>query len=90
MNQKSTQQLMQMLGIAGATAGQTGCVTVVIALGALAIGLWLDGRLNTKPLFTLCLLGLSIPANIFLVWRLAQNLIKRAMPPTTKKEEDAQ
>ncbi|MHB8624739.1 MAG: AtpZ/AtpI family protein [Aggregatilineales bacterium] len=88
MNQKSSQQLMRMLGIAA--VGQTGCVTVVIALGALAIGLWLDGQFNTKPLFTLCLLGLSIPANIFFVWRLALNLIKRTVPPTSKKEGDAQ
>jgi len=70
--------------------GQTGCVTVVIALGAVAVGLWLDGHFNTKPVFTLCLLGLSVPVNIYFVWRLALNLIKRAVPPTTKKEGDAQ
>ncbi len=88
MDQKSTQQLMRMIGLVA--VGQTGCVTVVIALAAVGIGLWLDQRFNTKPLFTLCLLGLSIPANIFFVWRLALNLIKRAVPPSTKKEGDAQ
>ena len=88
MNQKSTQQLMRMIGLVA--VGQTGCVTVIIALGAVAIGLWLDQRFNTKPVFTLCLLGLSVPVNIYFVWRLALNLMKRAMPPPTKKEGDEQ
>jgi F0F1-type ATP synthase assembly protein I len=88
MNQKSTQQLMRMIGMVA--VGQTGCVTVVIALGAVVIGLWLDQYFGTKPVFTLCLLGLSVPVNIFFVWRLALNLIKRAAPPTSKKEDSEQ
>ena len=88
MNQKSTQQLMRMIGLVA--VGQTGCVTVVVALVAVAVGLWLDGHFGTKPVFTLLLLGISVPVNIYIVWRLALNLIQRAVPPTSKKEGDAQ
>ena len=37
-------------------AGQVGCLTMVVIIAALLVGLWLDKTLDTKPLFTLILM----------------------------------
>ena len=69
-----------------------GCVVVIITIGALLIGLWLDGHFNTKPFFALCLLIGSIPLTTIIVWRVTMNLIKRISfltdaNPQTKKDD---
>lgn len=52
-------------GIAlGAVAGQAGCLIVVMVLAGLGVGIWLDGQLGTRPLFTLALVLLSIPLSL--------------------------
>lgn len=52
-----------------AVVGQVGCLTLVILLGAIFGGIWLDGRLGTKPMFTLGLAIASIPITLILmVW----------------------
>lgn len=50
-----------------AVVGQVGCLTLVILLGAILGGIWLDGRFNTKPLFTLGLAIASIPVTLILM-----------------------
>ncbi len=50
---------------------QIGCVTVVIVIGALLVGLWADSQFHTKPLFTILLLLLSIPINVYSLVRVA-------------------
>jgi len=44
-----------------AILGQVGCLTIVIIFVALFGGLWLDKYLDTKPLFTVGLMILSVP-----------------------------
>jgi F0F1-type ATP synthase assembly protein I len=60
-------------------AAQVGCLTFVIIIGAVFLGLWLDSRFGTRPWWTLGLLLGSIPvsiiATLFLV-RLAVSKIK--------------
>lgn len=57
------------LALAG-TAGTSGCVTLVVVIGALLTGLWLDNQFHTKPTFTLgCIVG-SVPISLFLMMRL--------------------
>jgi uncharacterized membrane protein YedE/YeeE len=64
-------QVSSSLGMALAgLLGQIGCLTVVIVLAALATGLWLDGRLQTKPLFTIGLLLGSVPVSLYLMVRI--------------------
>ncbi|MBN2304139.1 MAG: AtpZ/AtpI family protein [Anaerolineae bacterium] len=49
--------------------GQAGCATLVVILAALFAGLYLDSRLDTRPLFTLGLLLISIPISLYsMVW----------------------
>lgn len=50
---------------------QVGCATVIIVVGALAAGMWLDKILNTKPWLTLVLIVLSIPVSTYLLIRIA-------------------
>lgn len=50
---------------------QIGCVTAIIVVAALLGGLWVDSRLNTKPLFTALFLLLSIPINVYSLVRVA-------------------
>ena len=66
------------LTLAAVTA-QVGCLTLVIILGAVFGGLWLDAQYQTKPWFTVGLLIASIPVSltiIFFVVRLTLNKLK--------------
>jgi len=60
---------MSAVGRASGVGFSAGCLTVLLTLGALFLGLWLDGQLGTKPMLTLALVLTSIPVGlIFLVF----------------------
>ena len=83
--QNDRKQYWLNLTLAGA-AGQVGCVTLVIIVLAVLGGLWLDARFDTRPIFTLVLLVLSIPislAAMLYIVRLVTSKIK-ASPPLEK------
>jgi len=65
---------------------QIGCLTVVIILGALALGLWLDSRFDTRPWFTLGLVLASIPVSLIALVRVALATARRAQPPRREEE----
>jgi F0F1-type ATP synthase assembly protein I len=77
-----------------AVVGQVGCLTLLIVLAALFGGLWLDSRFDTRPMFTVGLMIISIPVTLILMFlvvraatsRLQENLEKRK---TEHPEEDA-
>ncbi len=50
--------------------GQVGCLTFAIIIGSLVGGIWLDGRFDTKPLFSLALVLLSAPISLYLMYRI--------------------
>jgi len=56
---------MALLGV----IGQVGCLTLVIILVALVAGLWLDNQFQTRPMFTIILIIVSMPITIFLMFR---------------------
>lgn len=65
-------------------AGQVGCLTLIIIMVAVFGGLWLDARFDTRPVFTIGLVILSIPVSLaimFFVVRLATSKIKAGPPP---------
>ncbi len=75
------------LTLAG-VAGQVGCLTLIIVLGAVFVGLWLDGIFQTRPWFTIGLLIASIPISIIMmvvVARLAVSKIKTEGQNPTKQ-----
>jgi MFS-type transporter involved in bile tolerance (Atg22 family) len=60
-------------------AGQVGCLTLVIVLGAVFLGLWLDNHFDTRPVLTLITVLASVPVSLvamFVVARGAANRIK--------------
>ncbi len=67
---------------------QVGCLTVVVILGALALGLWLDGRLGTRPWFALGLVLVSIPVSLAMVVYVALKTARRAQPPSEKTPKE--
>jgi NADH:ubiquinone oxidoreductase subunit H len=47
-----------------AVTSQVGCITVVITIGALFLGLWLDAQFGTRPLLTVVLTISSLPVTL--------------------------
>ena len=82
---------MALLGV----IGQVGCLTLVIILVALVAGLWLDNQFQTRPLFTIILMIVSMPITIFLMFRVVLTFAPRIQNLTDKtigssEEENAQ
>lgn len=57
--------------------GSVGCLTVIILLGAVFGGMWLDEHFGTKPTWTIILLLVSIPASVIAMVFAARVIIKR-------------
>ncbi|HEY5269480.1 MAG TPA: AtpZ/AtpI family protein [Anaerolineales bacterium] len=55
-------------------------LTLFIIFAALLAGLWLDKILNTKPLFTIVLVLVSIPVTLFLRFRVVRTATARIQP----------
>jgi F0F1-type ATP synthase assembly protein I len=76
------------------TISQVGCVTVIIIIGALLLGLLLDNLFDTKPILTLLLILVSIPVSLFSVVRIALSAARRIQEPVgeeaSKEGEDKQ
>jgi F0F1-type ATP synthase assembly protein I len=78
----------------GSTIGvQAGCISVGLVLVALVVGLALDQALNTKPMFVLGLLLLSIPISLYAMVRSvlasSKSLQRTSQDDTPKKEDGA-
>ncbi|HLF28038.1 MAG TPA: AtpZ/AtpI family protein [Anaerolineae bacterium] len=64
--------------VQGSTIGvQAGCLAVAIVIGALLLGMWLDGQLHTRPWFTLGLLLVSAPLSVYAIYRFALRAARR-------------
>ncbi len=72
--------------------GLVGCLTLVIVIAALIFGLWLDGYLDTKPLFTLILIIGSVPVTLVVMFAVVNSATKRMKtePPTKKAEKSVE
>lgn len=67
--------------------GSVGCLTVVIILGAILGGIWLDGHYGTKPTWTLTLALLSIPVSVVAMILVVRAIIKRIQPELEKDQK---
>ncbi len=70
-----------------AVASQVGCLTLVIIIGALIAGLWLDRSFATKPLFTILLMLASMPLTLYVMLRVVQGATSRIKPVIKKNDE---
>jgi F0F1-type ATP synthase assembly protein I len=57
--------------------GQVGCVTLVVILLSVWLGLWLDSMFHTKPLITLALLAAGIPLSVFGMLQVARRTVAK-------------
>jgi uncharacterized membrane protein len=57
--------------------GQVGCLTLLIVIGTVFLGLWLDAHFHTRPLFTLVLLLAGIPLSVVVMLQVARRVLSR-------------
>ena len=67
---------------------QAGCLGVAIVIGALLLGLWLDGQLQTRPWFTLGLMLVSAPLSVYAIYRFALRAARRVQTRESLDQED--
>jgi F0F1-type ATP synthase assembly protein I len=82
------QQITYGLALASVVS-QIGCVTIVVVIGALVVGLGLDRVFDSRPLFTILFVLGSIPVSLFLLVRIALSTAAQLAPPSPKASEDA-
>jgi hypothetical protein len=63
-----------------AIAGLAGCLTLIIVMGALLAGLWLDARAGQRGPFTIGCLVLSIPLSLYIMVRFTLGALRRIVP----------
>jgi len=67
--------------------GQVGCLTLVIILGSVLGGLWLDKIFGTKPVITLVLLFAGIPVSVLAMLSVARRTLTR-LKDKAEKDSD--
>jgi F0F1-type ATP synthase assembly protein I len=75
----SKKQKLINLTIAGVVS-QVGCVTLVIILGALFLGLFLDQHTGSRPWFTIGLVLGSIPISLLVMVIISLAAVKKIKP----------
>ena len=68
--------------------GLVGCLTLVIVIAALIFGLWLDGLLDTKPIFTLIFIIGSVPVTLVVMFMVVNSATKRMKTDPPNKKAD--
>lgn len=86
-NKKDRKQYIFNLALA-AVAGQAGCLTLVIVLVAVFLGLWLDSRLDTRPMMTLIFVFGSLPITLILMFAVVRGATKRMKFNHSSTEEE--
>lgn len=71
-----------------AVAGQVGCLTLVFVLAALFGGLWLDNRMDTRPMFTVILMAVSVPVTLVMMFWVVRKATSKFQADSSKKIED--
>jgi F0F1-type ATP synthase assembly protein I len=87
----STEVVTRTLAQGSLIGVQAGCVSVILIILALVVGLVLDRALGTKYVFTVGLMLLSIPvslgAMVYTVLRSTRSMQNQPTPQSTKKED---
>lgn len=64
-----------------ALAGQAGCVSLIIIIIALLIGIWLDRQFNQRGPCTVGMLVLSVPFSLYAMVKIALEMVAKIAPP---------
>ena len=87
--QKRDKQYYVNLALA-AVAGQVGCLTLIIIIAALFLGLWLDSRFDTRPVLTLVLVFGSLPVSLIMMFVVVRGATKRIKHGSFNQKEKSQ
>lgn len=68
--------------------GQVGCLTLVVILASVFLGLWLDSTFGTKPMFTLILLFAGIPLSVVLMLFVSRKTLAKLQEKENTKEKE--
>jgi F0F1-type ATP synthase assembly protein I len=68
--------------------GQVGCITLVVILISVRVGLWLDAYFQTRPLYTLALLLAGIPLSVLLMLVVARRTLTRLTKDKESRAKD--
>ncbi len=66
---------------------QVGCITPVIIIGFLFLGLWLDRMFVTSPLFTIIFIVVAMPVSILVLLAIVRAATKRLKAETKSNSE---
>ncbi len=66
--------------------GQVGCLTLIIILASVFLGLWLDRMFGTKPVITLMLLFAGIPLSVILMLFISRRTLARLKEQNKEKD----
>jgi F0F1-type ATP synthase assembly protein I len=73
-----------------ALVGQVGCLTLLIVIGAVFAGMWIDSRMNSRPVGTIILVAVSVPLAIFVMLKVVRGTLRKlgleSNPPENLKE----
>ena len=77
------------LTVAGIVS-QVGCITLLIIVGALFLGMYLDGKFDTRPWFTIGIILASIPVSLAVMFFIVRITLKKLKPinPTQQPQEE--
>jgi len=84
---ESKKQYALNLTLAG-VAGLTGCITLVIVLGSMFAGIWLDNKLATGHQFTIGLILGSVPVTLIVMFFFVKAATARIKPASGKKTSE--
>jgi F0F1-type ATP synthase assembly protein I len=70
-----------------AMAGQSGCASSALVVGALLLGLWLDSMLGTEPILALVFIILSVPISLVVMVYMVLGAARRITPPQTPQTQ---
>jgi len=73
-----------------AVAGQVGCLTTLIVFAALLGGLWLDNQFDTRPMFTVGLMIVSVPITLVLMFWIVRRATSRMRTNNVTKLESTE
>ena len=80
--------ISKALAIASSIGTQAGCAGVVLIIGAVLLGRWLDGQLGSAPWVTLVLIVLSMPLSLLFMFRIVMRSVERLQAADRNEENE--
>lgn len=91
MSQKSPKPGQKALNLTlAAVTSLVGCITVVITIAALLLGLWLDARYGTRPRLTVVITLASLPVTLVVMFLVTRWTTSRMLIGADKEKEHSE